>query len=81
MKKLTVLLGLAAVALFAQTDRGNITGSITDASGAAIAGASVIITNSATNQALNTVSTSAGDFNARFGGQSVGVNRFHFAPR
>jgi hypothetical protein len=73
MKKLTVLLGLAAAALYAQTDRGNITGSITDASGAAIAGASVAIINSATNQALNTVSTSAGDFNAA--GLSPGTYR------
>jgi hypothetical protein len=72
MKKLIALFAVASF-LMAQTDRGNITGSITDASGAAIAGAAVVITNTATNQAQNTVSTSAGDFNAA--GLSPGVYR------
>jgi outer membrane receptor protein involved in Fe transport len=49
---------------FAQTERGNITGNVTDASAAAVPSATVVITNVATNQAATVVTTSAGDYNA-----------------
>jgi hypothetical protein len=51
-------------ALWAQTERGNITGAVTDSTAAAVAGAGITITNTATNQATNVTTTSAGDYNA-----------------
>lgn len=60
----TVCLSMAAVCAFAQTERGNITGVVTDPTGAAIPGASVTITNRATNLGEHVVSTSNGDYNA-----------------
>jgi outer membrane receptor protein involved in Fe transport len=49
--------------LFAQTERGNITGLIKDPSGGAIPGAEVTATHVSTNQQIRTVSTAAGDYN------------------
>jgi hypothetical protein len=46
----------------AQTFRGAINGSVTDASGAVVVGAQVVATETATGVAHNTVSSSAGDF-------------------
>lgn len=48
--------------VFAQTDRGIVNGTVTDASGAAIPGASVTIVNSATNIAYQSQTTSSGDY-------------------
>ena len=47
---------------FAQSDRGTVSGVITDTAGASISGAKVTITNSATNTATSTVTTDAGEF-------------------
>jgi hypothetical protein len=49
--------------LIAQTDRGNISGTVSDATAAAVAGASVVVTERATNRVLNVESTNTGDFN------------------
>ncbi len=58
-----VLFLLASVVpMPAQTDRGVISGSVTDASGAVIAGAKVSAIHVATNVTYSTVSTSTGDF-------------------
>src|SRR6266496_6522684 len=57
---LTVL--LLAVSLRAQTFRGAINGTITDPSGAVVAGANVKATNTGTGIVLSTVSTSGGAF-------------------
>lgn len=57
-------LALIAAACWAQSERGNITGVVSDPSGAAIAGASVLITNRATNAAAHVVTTTAGEYNA-----------------
>jgi hypothetical protein len=51
-----------ASVLAAQTDRGIITGTITDSSGAAVPEARVAATNTATNISIQTVTTSSGDF-------------------
>ncbi len=61
---LFVLFAMLGQATFssAQTYRGGITGTVTDNSGASIAGAAVTAVEDATNTALRTVSTSAGDF-------------------
>ena len=60
---------LLAVALFAaslasgQSERGNITGVVTDASGAPLPGAPVTLTNSGTNTSAHVVTTGAGEYN------------------
>jgi hypothetical protein len=56
---LTFLLALAA---YAQTDRGTITGTVSDPSGAAIAGATVVATKTETNTKFTTVTSGSGDF-------------------
>lgn len=62
--KVFLCLALMASGLFAQTERGNITGNVTDSSAAAVPMATVVITNAATNQGTTVVTTSAGDYNA-----------------
>jgi Carboxypeptidase regulatory-like domain len=63
MKNLAILVLLVSSALWAQTERGNISGSVTDSSGAAVPGAVVTITNIATNQTIDVTTTTVGDFN------------------
>ena len=55
---------LVSAALFAQSERGNITGVVTDSSGAVVPNVSVTITNTATNVPERVVTTSAGEYNA-----------------
>jgi hypothetical protein len=55
---------LLAGALFAQSERGSISGTVRDASGAVVPGAKVVVTNPATNSTLNTVTTESGDYTA-----------------
>ncbi|MDQ6700391.1 MAG: carboxypeptidase-like regulatory domain-containing protein, partial [Acidobacteriota bacterium] len=55
---------LIAAACCAQSERGNITGVISDPSGAAIPGADIVITNRATNAVQHAVATSTGEYNA-----------------
>src|SRR5262245_58259940 len=62
MKALAISLFLCS-AVWAQTERGNITGSVTDTTGARMAGATVIATNTATNQTATVTTTDAGDYN------------------
>ena len=57
-----VLLLLIAIPSFAQTFRGGINGTITDSSGAAIPGAKVTATDTATAVVRDTVSSGAGEF-------------------
>ncbi|MBI1786578.1 MAG: carboxypeptidase regulatory-like domain-containing protein [Acidobacteria bacterium] len=63
MRKLWMVL-LAAAGVWAQTERGNITGAVADPSGAAVAGATVTITHRATNTTIGVSTTTAGDYNA-----------------
>ena len=49
-------------AVFAQSERGTISGSVKDPSGAVVAGARVIVTNTGTNVAANVVTSDGGDF-------------------
>lgn len=55
----SVLLG---VSVFAQNTNGRIIGTVTDAQGAAVAGAKVMVTNTGTNVRWNTTSDSAGAY-------------------
>ena len=57
-----VIVLVCAYSCFAQGDRGTITGSVTDPSGAAIPGAAVRITNPTTGLVQNTTSGSDGNF-------------------
>ena len=64
MKKLIPLLAclVATFSLFAQSDRGSITGTIVDSSGALIPGAKITLTNSATGFKSDSVSTGTGNY-------------------
>ena len=62
---------LFVVNLFAQTFHGNLTGTVTDATGAVIPEATVVLTNPSTGLTRTTVSTSNGDYS--FPELSVGV--------
>ncbi len=58
-----VLLGLLfTIAIFAQRDLGTITGTVTDAQGAAVPNAKVTITEDATNLAYNVTSNDSGEY-------------------
>ena len=57
-----VLFSLLASLAFAQSDRGVVTGSVTDSSGAAVPGAKVAVRQVATNVASASETTSSGDF-------------------
>ena len=59
----TVVLVLSLnTVLLAQSDRGSITGLVTDSTGAVVARASVIVTNAATNTSRETVTSEAGKY-------------------
>ena len=61
MRSLIVVFVLAC-ALFAQVDRGNIQGTVTDPSGAVVTGAVVRIVSQATNVAQSTVTGPSGTY-------------------
>ena len=62
LAKLAAALLLLAAALFAQSERGAITGTVRDSSGAVIPAAKVTITNSATNVVINAVTNAQGEY-------------------
>jgi hypothetical protein len=53
---------LLVTAAFAQTDRGNITGTVLDPTGAVVANASIEATNSATNETYKAGTTGTGNY-------------------
>src|SRR5437879_1836011 len=55
---------IATFVLMAQSERGNITGIVTDPSGAAIASAELSVVNRDTNAATKLITNSAGEYNA-----------------
>src|SRR5947207_15999696 len=63
MKSLKVVPFLLATLLWAQTERANLTGTVSDPSGAPIAGASVTVTHLATNTTTAVKTTAVGDYN------------------
>ncbi len=76
-------LTLLALSAFAQSERGTITGAVHDASGAVVPGASVKITNDATNVKQDTVSNAQGEFTIPSlppGTYSVRVEKQGFRP-
>jgi Carboxypeptidase regulatory-like domain len=77
---LLILLGATG---FAQTFRGAINGTVTDPSGALVAGAKVKATNSATGVPLETVTTSGGEFafqDLPLGNYKIDVSAAGFRP-
>src|SRR5881296_2979348 len=63
MKRFCILMVFVSLAIWGQTERGNITGAVTDTTGAAVPGAVITITNLATNQSVTVTATGAGDYN------------------
>jgi len=59
---LVLMLLICTVTAFAQTYRGGINGTITDSTGAVVAGASVVATDVATGINYKSVSSSGGEF-------------------
>ena len=77
------LLLASATFLFAQSERGTVSGTVTDASGAAVPGAKVTVTNTATNFPSTAATTESGDFtvpNLPVGQYSVRVEKDGFKP-
>jgi hypothetical protein len=64
LKRLLVVLCLMAVGALAQSERGNITGIVTDATGASMSNLLVLITNQATNTSERVTTTNSGEYNA-----------------
>ena len=67
---------LFAVALFAQSDRGTITGTVTDAAGALVPNASVVAVNPETGVQFRTTTTNTGNYtipSVPSGGYTVSV--------
>ena len=60
MRSAVLLMLFGAMALFAQSDRGTITGTITDPSGAVLAGAPVEARNPATGVTVDVASSATG---------------------
>jgi hypothetical protein len=64
MKRLACVFSIVLASAFAQSERGNITGVVTDSTGAPIASAPVSITNQATNAIERVTTTNTGEYNA-----------------
>lgn len=64
MGSLRVLFGvlLASLLAFAQSDRGTVTGTVSDTSGAVIPGVSIVATNVETSARYETASTETGNY-------------------
>ena len=60
----TLLLVAFSSLLFAQSERGTISGTVSDSSGAVIPGAKVTVTNLSTNTSITTATSGAGDYTA-----------------
>ena len=57
-----IVLGCASVLCFAQTDRGSVSGTVTDPTGAVVPGAKITITNTAMGTQNSTVTTGTGNY-------------------
>src|SRR5882724_7669887 len=63
MRKILVLF-LGATLLFAQSERANLTGTVSDPTGAPVAGVTVSVIHLATNTTATVMTTAGGDYNA-----------------
>ncbi|HLJ17146.1 MAG TPA: carboxypeptidase-like regulatory domain-containing protein [Bryobacteraceae bacterium] len=64
MHRLVAMVCFAAVALYGQTNRGSITGTVTDSTGAIVPGATIRITNLGTNEVRTVTSAQNGTYAA-----------------
>jgi hypothetical protein len=64
LTRILFLMLLLSLAVFGQTNRGGISGTVTDAAGAAIPGAKVTVTNLGTNQSITINTSDDGAFSA-----------------
>src|SRR4249919_3413796 len=79
----TLVMMLPVAPAFAQSERGTITGSVTDASGAVIPGAKVSVTATATNSTQDYTSNESGDYTASslaVGQYDIRVEKGGFRP-
>src|SRR5258708_4415916 len=79
----TLFLMLSAMALFGQSERGTITGTVHDASGAVIPGAKVSVTATATNSKQDYLSNDSGDYTASslaVGQYDIRIEKAGFRP-
>src|SRR5882762_8115682 len=80
-RKFGLCIAVVACQLFAQTNSGRISGTVTDSSGAVISGASVIITNQGTALKWKAATNASGFYvvtNLPVGGYSVEIERAGF---
>src|SRR5689334_5321350 len=64
MKRYVAIFLLSALGTFAQTNRGGISGTVSDQSQAVISGATVVITNVGTNEKRKLITTQIGSYSA-----------------
>ncbi len=57
-----VILSLLAIALWSQSYQGGIRGTVSDTQGAAVSGVKITVTDQATNESRNTITSSAGEY-------------------
>jgi hypothetical protein len=83
LRALGICLSFAALLLHAQSERGTITGTVRDASGAIVPGAKVVLTNTQTGVGFTTPSNSSGEFTVpqlQVGIYTVRVEKEGFRP-
>src|SRR5690348_457002 len=83
MLRISALFLLAGVLLVAQSERGAISGTVRDSSGAAVPQAQITINNTATNQVTNLASSGSGEFTApemAVGTYDIRVEKTGFRP-
>jgi len=83
LRQVALYLMLCAASLFAQSERGTITGTVRDASGAVIPGAKVLLTNTQTGVAFNAPSNADGEYTVpqlQVGTYTVRVEKAGFRP-
>lgn len=81
MRNILIVLALSVLSLsaFGQTSRGTVTGTVTDATGAVISGASVTLTNTGTNLTRSTVTNKEGFY--RFDAVDLGDYKVKIAAQ
>src|SRR5947209_17727913 len=87
LKKATLWLSFClfviSASLFAQSDRGTVSGTVRDSTGAVIPGAKVTVTNTATNVVNSSVTNEVGEFtipNVQVGTYAVEATKAGFRP-
>jgi hypothetical protein len=82
-RQVALCLALCAVSALAQSERGTITGTVRDASGAVVPGAKVLLTNTQTGVSFNAPSNADGDYTVpqlQVGTYTVRVEKEGFRP-